>query len=271
MILKRKLKSTVDKKRRIIQFIAWSSLSYLALHPYIIRFYDLHVFNHTPLISEIAFVDGKTSELAKTRMGNPIVYKALSEFGEVVVKETKSISPLSKISSRFKLAREYLVLQAIQDLPNVTKLVGKIDNDAFCIEYVPHLEMSALSDPQDLVRFKKQFMQTMEALHERHIYHLDLSNQYNILIGEDFSCMLIDFGNARKVDRVMSFFFEPFLKYRDDVRALKGLFLITPELLTEEELIRLLRHRSMTKYFSFGKHDKFCKKIEAYYNARYKN
>jgi serine/threonine protein kinase len=263
------LKSTTDRKLKIIRWAAWGSFFFIAMHPYITRAYDLYIFFHAPKIANLVLVEEARQALAETNPGNPIVYTIFSNLGQkLVVKETKAVSIFSKISSRFKLAREYVILEAIQDLPYVTKLVGKVHQDAFCIEYIPHLPEKVLNDLSNREMFKKEFIETLETLHSRHIYHLDLKNIYNILIAEDFSCRLIDFGNARKLDRVMSFVMGPFLQYRDYIRALKGLFLINPELLTKQELKFLMLNREMKKMRFLKKPDGLSKRIQDHYLAR---
>jgi len=93
-------------------------------------------------------------------------------------------------------AREARAYQALEGHPAVPRFLGWIDPLAFAVEYRPGRRMSRrLADalpPEFLPRLEA----ALREMHARGVAHLDLRHRSNVLLAEDGSPVLIDFGSA---------------------------------------------------------------------------
>jgi serine/threonine protein kinase len=93
-------------------------------------------------------------------------------------------------------AREARAYQALEGHPAVPRFLGWIDPLAFAVEYRPGRRMSrSLADalpPEFLPRLEA----ALREMHARGVAHLDLRHRSNVLLAEDGSPVLIDFGSA---------------------------------------------------------------------------
>lgn len=204
---------------------------------------DLYIFHTSPLASPSLTQELlKTSSLMKTNhSSHPLVYSVKSETGELfVVKQTRPLSLKTKIISKLLIAHEYSILQALQDVPNVTHLVGKIDNDAFCMKYIPSIKKPDLN-VEEAKFVKTKLTNIVNSLHEKNVCFLDLCTS-NVLFSPDLSPHIIDFGSSIKLDPLLKRVIGPYLYRKDHIHLLKLMFWIAPHSLTFEELQKLLTY-----------------------------
>jgi predicted Ser/Thr protein kinase len=93
-------------------------------------------------------------------------------------------------------AREARAYQALDGHPAVPRFLGWIDPLAFAVEYRPGRRMSrrlAESLPDE---FLPRLETALREMHARGVVHLDLRHRSNVLLADDGSPVLIDFGSA---------------------------------------------------------------------------
>jgi hypothetical protein len=98
--------------------------------------------------------------------------------------------PLAVVVAR----REYRTYQQLQDLPGVPRLGPRVGWTAFLHEYVPGATLRATPKRGAINdEFFPRLRETIEALHRRRFFYLDLAKSDNIIVGEDGRPYLIDF------------------------------------------------------------------------------
>lgn len=248
---------------------------FLALVAYclIVLLHETYVFYSSPVLKSSAL----TREIArmasclperKDHPSHPIVYPIFLEEGEVqIVKQINYDSFLNTIKSRFLLVHEYAILKSIEDLPGVTKVAGRINQDAFCLQYIPSTDKFTLTT-EECCLIKSELKEILTTLHKRHVYHLDLGNLDNMIVSPDRSSHIIDFGRSIKLNPIIDMIVGPFLAYRDQGRFLRSMFWFNPETLDLKELDQLILYRKITSFFSSKKEDPFCEEVKAYRKLR---
>ncbi len=105
--------------------------------------------------------------------------------------------PSRVLFARWLLAREYRAYLRLQGLAGIPKLFGKIDRDAFILEYIDGVPLSAFSrDAHIPVEFFDTLTELVQGIHSRGVVHSDLKHKKNILVGKDARPYLIDFGTS---------------------------------------------------------------------------
>jgi serine/threonine protein kinase len=174
-----------------------------------------------------------------------VVYSFDLENDEVlIVKEIHTDSWQKRIKELMKLTHEYAVLHEIQYIHSVPRVLGRVGMDGFCMEYIPSRKKECLTI-EEMTSIKKQLLDLSKALHRKGIYHRDIGYRgNNILITEDLTPYLIDFGNAIKLGPVLNKIIGPLLGRKDYARVLGWAFQMHPDLLTKEELEYLLHYKT---------------------------
>ena len=148
---------------------------------------------------------------------------------------------------RRTLAREFRVYKLLEGIGGIPLVHGMIDRDGLLVEYVAGTYISRKKIrsgeyvvPEDL--YGRCFA-VVDAMHARGVFHLDLRNRKNFLIGEGGEVHVVDFASAVCVPRWVPFrgavmrFFARF----DRAGVLKMKRLLSPERLTEDEARFLTR------------------------------
>ncbi len=155
---------------------------------------------------------------------------------------------------RFALGREHRIYKLLEGVDGVPRTYGMIDRDGLLIEYVDGTYISRLKVrsgeyvvPEDL--YDRCFA-VVDGMHARGVFHLDLRNRKNFLIGEGGEVYVIDFASSFCVPRWLPFrgAFVRLLSCFDHAGVLKMKRLLSPERLTEDEtrfLTRFERWRSV--------------------------
>jgi len=235
--------------------------------------YEVYVFYSSPLLAnpflvkEMASMSSSLPERVD-HPSHPIVYPIHLETGETwVVKQINYTSFLMTIKSRFLLAHEYAILKSVEDLPYITKIVGRVNKDAFCMHYIPSIEKGLLKT-EECIRIKNELKTTLKSLHKARLYHLDMANLDNIIISPDRSSHIIDFGRAARLNPILDFILGPFLSYRDFGRFFRSMYDFNPDALDLKELDQLIFYRKITNFFSSNKKDNFLDKVITYRQER---
>lgn len=136
--------------------------------------------------------------LNRGRFANPDVLLVEGARGLVVVKD---FAPRSwwvrALWGRWSLARELRAYHALGGHPAVPRLLGRIDAQAFAVEYRPGRVLSRRVRRRLPAAFWDRLDAAIAAMHERGVVHLDLRHRSNILVDADARPILIDFGSAQ--------------------------------------------------------------------------
>lgn len=218
-------------------------------------------------LPETLLIDGVPWELTRTHKHD---FWAVTGFyenagGEKAVLKMGRTEPFCGVpfewTGRFLCRREMRFYNALSDLPNVPKVMGKVGRTGFVHEYAkgePLQRDRAVPDG-----FFDALQELMKQLHRRGIAYVDSNKPQNILLGEDGRPHLIDFQISFDVkefgDNFISRWFLDRMHRADIYHVLKHKKRMRPDEMTEAEwqivkdrgtLIRL--HRFVTKpYFKF--------------------
>jgi hypothetical protein len=97
---------------------------------------------------------------------------------------------------RWITAREVRALRTLDGLPAVPRFLGSIDALAFAVEYRPGRRMSRKLAGRVSPEFLQRLETALRDMHRRGIAHLDLRHRGNVMVGEDGSPIVLDFGSA---------------------------------------------------------------------------
>ncbi len=245
----------LSKKRKLVCKVIVYPISFWILYFFVVNISDLYIFYHTPSLSEeeLSISLNKENDLrlySPTRVNHPEIYFYETESGrKFILKKIKGNSWVERFICRLLLAHEFSVLRSIRDLAFVSKLVGKVDEETFCIEYISPEENLELSLHQ-LLNIKEELSSILERLHERYIYHRDLAHLCNVVISSDHHSYVIDFGNAHQLDPILGHIIGPIYAYKERMRLFRMFFKIDPESLTNDEFRELLLYQSITRCFA---------------------
>lgn len=97
---------------------------------------------------------------------------------------------------RLVAAREARAWRQLDGHPAVPRFRGWIDPLAFAVEYRPGRRMSRKLAGKVPADFLVRLEAALAEMHRRGVAHLDLRHRSNVLVAEDGSPVLIDFGSA---------------------------------------------------------------------------
>ena len=148
---------------------------------------------------------------------------------------------------RWTLGRERYIYKLLEGIDGIPRMYGMIDRDGLLIEYVDgaHISRKKIHRgeyvvPEDL--YDRCFA-VLNAMHERGVFHLDLRNKKNFLMGEGGEVHVIDFASSYSLPRWLPFrgVLVRLLSWFDHAGVLKMKRAISPEWLTEDEARFLTR------------------------------
>lgn len=120
----------------------------------------------------------------------------------VVVKDYAPRSwPVRTTIGRWLNGREMRVYRRLEGIPGVPRLLGRVDRDAFAVEYRPGLLLGRSLRGQLPDEFMAELESSVRAMHARGVIHLDLRHRSNVLAGSDGHPVIIDFASALVVGR----------------------------------------------------------------------
>lgn len=129
--------------------------------------------------------------------GNPDVLLVRAGGRRAVIKDYRPRSPLVRATlGRLLAAREIAAYRALEGHPAVPRFLGRVDRDAFAVEYRAGTRLSRKLAAQLPPRFVDELATAIAGMHARGVAHLDLRHRSNALLGEDGHPVLIDFASA---------------------------------------------------------------------------
>jgi predicted Ser/Thr protein kinase len=150
-----------------------------------------------PAISRGELAKHTTAVLNHGNRCNPDVLLVEVDGRRIVVKDFAARGFWVRASiGRWITAREVRALRALDGLPAVPRLLGWIDALAFAVEYRPGRRMSRRLAGHVSPEFLERLESALREMHRRGVAHLDLRHRSNVLVGDDDTPVLIDFGSA---------------------------------------------------------------------------
>ncbi len=186
-----------------------------------------------------ALLERKDGRIVRGRWAKADLWiSSLADGRRVVIKDFRERRLFARWWGRLQIRRECAVLETIQDLPHVVRLVGVLDRDALVLEYVDHQLLHLLRYRQGRHEYLDQLRRTLDLLQRRGVLHNDLRGKGNILVGrQDGKIVLIDWAGAMrfKPGGVLHALLFRWLRLVDEAAFLKWKRILVPESLTLED------------------------------------
>lgn len=100
--------------------------------------------------------------------------------------------------TRRAIRREHAAYRRLEGIAGVPRLIGLTRSGWLVVEFVDGRSLRAMQDEiADRERFFARLLETIRAMHAAGVAHGDLKRKDNVMVGEDGSPRLIDFGIAR--------------------------------------------------------------------------
>ena len=152
--------------------------------------------NKINLNSAIPFKEGNQSK----------IYKIQTEFDTFIYKLPSGSNFIVKTINAFLIKREYKILKRIQHIKGVPEVF--FYNKGIFMKFYNGVNIRDFMNIHTEIKneFYAQLLQTIQNLHNMGIAHCDLKRKENILILEDQSFVILDFGISY---RCRNRFFQP--------------------------------------------------------------
>ncbi|MAJ61353.1 MAG: hypothetical protein CBC48_16240 [bacterium TMED88] len=103
---------------------------------------------------------------------------------------------LRRWAGRWLCAREVRAYRRLEGVSAVPRLLERLDDFAFALEYRPGTWLSRALKGKVSKSFVKELERNVAAMHAKGVVHLDLRHRSNVLAGEDGRPVIIDFASA---------------------------------------------------------------------------
>lgn len=142
--------------------------------------------------------------------------------------------------------REFAILKHLEGIPGVPKAYAVLEKRALVLEYIEGRTLNKFKAGELPDSVFERLCDTVRAMHERGVVHLDLRQRKNILVDADGRPWLIDFTNALK-GRLGS-------KFRsvDESALLKFKLRNWPQLVTDADRDALKSHKLLRRFWVFS-------------------
>lgn len=138
--------------------------------------------------------------LSRGGWGNPDVLLVRHGDGLAVVKDFAPRPPWTRHTiGRLLIRREAAVYRALEGVPGVPRLLGRVDGLALALEYRPGEVLGRGLAGRLPAGFLDELRQSVAAMHARGVVHLDLRHRSNVLAGDDGHPVLLDFASALRL------------------------------------------------------------------------
>jgi tRNA A-37 threonylcarbamoyl transferase component Bud32 len=127
---------------------------------------------------------------------NGDVYLTRIEGSPAVLKTYADKPAFIRLLGRFLLSRERRAYETLSDMEGVPTLLESGNPYSLAIEFVPGVRINNQLLARDGVEIVGQLSRVIEAMHQRGVYHMDLRNQGNILVGDNSKPTVLDFASA---------------------------------------------------------------------------
>ena len=171
-----------------------------------------------------------------------MVYRVESAEGNPrVVKDCATLPWYSRGLARFLMGRERRLMRRLEGLSGFPVVREKIDRNAFSMGVMKGSVLSPDNFRLAPRRIADDLLQQVSRMHERGVFHLDLRQRQNILLGPGMEVLILDFGAGWAPNPVARKVFGKLLGEIDRSAALKYLARFSPKDLTREEAAEVLR------------------------------
>ncbi len=198
-----------------------------------------------------------------------MVLRVEAEDGRVrMVKDCASLPVYSRWLARFLMGRERRLLRRLEGLEGFPQVLEVVDRNAFTMTELQGQVLTPENFRLAPRRIADALMERVDQMHERGVFHLDLRQRQNILLGPGLEVQVLDFGAAWAPNPLARWLFSKLLTQVDRSAALKYLARFSPEDLTRaeaQELMRGLRRRKLwilSPYRSRGLEDTLRKRLQ---------
>lgn len=155
--------------------------------------------------------------------------------------------PMAWLGKRLR-DHEVEILQALQDLPQIPRLLGRYGPCGFLYEYIEGRSLDEGPDIPD--SFFDECRELFRAIHDRGICYLDTNKRGNILVGSDRRPYLIDFQISQRFNGRWKRL-QHALQREDMYHLYKHKRRFRPDLLTPEEETLSRRRSSLIRIHRF--------------------
>lgn len=184
----------------------------------------------------------------------PEVWRLCKGPVRLLLKDVRALPSWSRPLSRWLLRRERRVLIRLRGVPGVPQHLADLDQDAFLVDWLAGQPLDRERFREDARRLTDRMLAIVAAMHRRRVYHLDLRQRQNLLLGEQGQIALVDFGAALAFGPVRARLFGRLLRWVDRQAVLKHLARYAPAELTVDEVRQVLRALRLRRLWPFGAH-----------------
>jgi serine/threonine protein kinase len=207
--------------------------------------------------------------LSRGSRWKPAVLRVVDADGRVrIVKDCLCVSPLTRWAARYLMGRERRIMRRLEGMKGFPVVQEVVDRNAFTMNEMAGEPLQPETFRLAPRRLADALLEMAAAMNERGVFHLDLRQRQNVLIGKGLKVAIIDFGAAWAPNPMTRWLFGGLLRQVDRSAALKYLALFAPEHLTRneaEEVLRGLRKRKLwllSPYRSRGIENAVRKRLE---------
>lgn len=115
---------------------------------------------------------------------------------EVVVKEFRDRRSPARAWGQLQIAREARMLKLLEGLPQVPRLIGRLDTSGLVMEHVEGAPLFEILDEDLRRRGIAALSAALGAVHARGIVHMDLRSRENAQVTREGSVTLLDWASA---------------------------------------------------------------------------
>ncbi len=192
------------------------------------------------------------SLLSRGSRFKPGVWRVSRSDGPLLLKDCAGSPPWWRPLARWLLAREVRALRRLDGVEGVPRLVGRVDRDAVLLSWVEGQPLGEPGTTADAPALAAALRRIVEAMHQRHVYHLDLRQRRNVLVDPAGRPWVVDFGAAHAPGPVGRLLLAPWLARVDRQAVLKVLARYAPEAMSADEARSFLRGQRWRRLWPFS-------------------
>ncbi|MFT7516265.1 MAG: serine/threonine protein kinase [Myxococcota bacterium] len=197
--------------------------------------------------------DSKLTKLSRQSRVKPMVWLSEDLDGaKRIVKDCRGLPFYSRWLAKLIMWREYRIMLRLHGIAAVPQVRERIDSHAFSMTFMAGEPLSEENFSFAPRRISDDLLGVIEKLHERHVYHLDLRQRQNILLGDGLKAQIIDFGSSWAPWWGARMIFGKLLVGVDRSAALKYLVRFAPQKMTFLEAQTLLRGLWLRRIWIFS-------------------
>ena len=197
-----------------------------------------------------------TDRPSESKRWKSSIWTLTFEGEHLLVKDARYTAPLFRHTvGRWTLRREARMYRRLEGLGCVVRCLGRLDADALVLERLDAQPLGKGRAQELDVSFFDDLLDSVNAMHDRGIVHLDLRHKTNILVGADDKPRIIDFENALYLGRniLSRRLLVPLLAWIDRSAVLKFRVRYFPEQVSEAETKKDRFYRRIRRLWPFGR------------------